>query len=853
MKKAVTIILLSLLCFGAGAQSIEKCLLGGWKFHRGQVAGAESPAFDDSSWDSVTIPHDWAIAGPFDKEIDKQTVAIEQNGELVPTEKTGRSGSLPWIGEAWYRLKLAIPEGYPHAELVFDGAMSEPQVYVDGREIGYWGYGYTTFNLDASEPLSPGEHTLAVHLHNREESSRWYPGAGLTRPVRLILSQEARFETWGIHVWTKRADCLTAELGISSRISDRGLSGAFEVRHSLIDPHGNTVAMATKASSDQSEIVLQVQDPLLWSPETPALYTLVSEVVDGTAVLDRRETKTGIRTISFDSGRFRLNGEVRKIKGVCLHHDLGPLGAAFNKSAFRRQVALLKWIGCDAIRTAHNSPAPWQLDICDEMGMMVMAESVDMWRYPKCKNGYCRFFDEWWQKDFRNLVTVNRNHPSIIMWSIGNEIPEQAGPAGKELSVTIQDFVHELDPTRPCTQGMDKVPGAISSGTFQSMDVPGCNYRLQYYRDAHAAAPKGFILGSETSSTVSSRGVYKFPAVENNNHIHEDCQLSSYDLQACVWSNLPDDDWVWQDLAPWVTGEFVWSGFDYLGEPTPYDEYWPARSSYFGIFDLAGLPKDRAYLYRSRWLPEEETLHLLPHWTWPGREGEVTPVFCYTTDPEAELFVNGRSQGRRKRISISLEEYESTLLDSATPWGEKIKIMDPGTPDSLNRLNRYRLRWMDVVYEPGELKVVAYDADGNIAAEKTVRTAGTPHHIELIPDRKSLTCVPTDNEGRPLDCPEMAFVTARVVDRDGNPCPDADNRIRFRIRGRSARVNSCCNGDPTSLEPFTGSSMKAFHGEMVVLVEAGATPGKSRLVARSKGLRPAKVSFVSSPTRAAGQ
>lgn len=822
---------------------MEKYLLGGWKFHRGPADSAELTAFDDSRWDSVTIPHDWAIAGPFDKEIDKQTVAIEQNGELVPTEKTGRSGSLPWIGEAWYRLRLTVPSGYSHAELVFDGAMSEPQVYVDGCLAGSWGYGYTTFNLDVSESLDAGEHIIAVHLKNREESSRWYPGAGLIRPVRLLLSQKARFDTFGIFVRTKAADTEEAVLSVSSGFSDGGLSGDIKVRHTLIDPYGNRLMIAEASSSDREDVSFKVKKPLLWTPESPVLYTVVSELVDGDAVLDRRETKTGIRTICFDADGFRLNGIVRKIRGVCLHHDLGPLGAAFNKSAFRRQIALLKSIGCDAIRTAHNPPAPWQMDICDEMGMMVMAESVDMWRYPKCRNGYCRLFDEWWERDFIQLVTVNRNHPSIIMWSIGNEIPEQADSTGKELSEAIQNLIHGLDPTRPCTQGMDRVLGSIQSGTLQCMDVPGCNYRLHHYRAAYDAAPRGFILGSETSSTVSSRGVYKFPVEENHEYVYDDGQVSSYDIQACVWSNLPDDDWVWQDKAPWVTGEFVWSGFDYLGEPTPYDEYWPSRSSYFGIFDLAGLPKDRAYLYRSRWLAEEETLHILPHWTWPGREGEITPVFCYTNYPEAELFVNGKSQGRRKRIDISLEEYESTLADAPTPWGENTKFMSADTPEDKNRLNRYRLRWMDVRYEPGELKVVAYDADGNVASEKTVMTAGAPHHIELIPDRRSVSCVSVDDEGRPLDCPEMVFVTVRVVDRDGNLCPDADNQIEFTVEGKSVRLNSCCNGDPTSLEPFVGKTMKTFHGEMVVVVEAGSVSGESRLIARSKGLKPAKASL----------
>jgi len=837
MKRISILLLLSSLCLTLGAQNTEKYLLGGWKFHQGTADGAEAAAYDDSRWESVTIPHDWAIKGPFDKEIDKQTVAIEQNGETAATEKTGRSGSLPWIGEGWYRLKLTIPEGYSHAELVFDGAMAEPQVYIDGNEVGSWAYGYTTFNIDASAQLTPGSHMLAVHLTNREESSRWYPGAGLYRPVRLLLGQTEGFETFGIFVWTESLDDSKAVLKVASEA--RGSSAAVQ-RHSLVDAAGATVASTEAPASETAPLTLTVASPSLWSPENPVLYTLVSELVMDGAVLDRKETRTGIRTISVGSDGFKLNGQSRKIKGVCLHHDLGPLGAAFNKSAFRRQITLLKEIGCDAIRTSHNNPAPWQLDICDEMGMMVMAESVDMWRYAKCKNGYCRFFDEWWEKDFKSLVVVNRNHPSVVMWSIGNEIPEQAEESGRSLSVAIQDFVHGLDPTRPCTQGLDRVYGAIQAGTLQSMDVPGCNYRLHQYRNAFKAAPEGFILGSETASTVSSRGVYKFPVVENHGDTFPDGQISSYDIQSCVWSNLPDDDWMWQDKAPWVIGEFVWTGFDYLGEPTPYDEYWPSRSSYFGIFDLAGLPKDRAYLYKVHWAPEKETLHILPHWTWPGREGEVTPVFCYTSYPEAELFINGKSQGRRKRIDLSLEEYESTQVDALTPWGDYTKFVGEDTPEDQNRLNRYRLRWMDTVYEPGELKVVAYDEEGNIAAEETVRTAGKPHHIELIPDRTSMPVLKKDAEGNNLDCPEMTFITVRIVDKDGNLCPDADNQVKFRVRGRSARFNSCCNGDATSTEVFVNPTMKAFYGELVLVVEALDHSGTAHITARSPRLRKVK-------------
>lgn len=878
MKRALFAVVAALLAAGSiqvSAQendgvspSVEKLLLSGWKFCKGANEGAQDPGFDDSKWENVTIPHDWAISGPFDKEIDKQVVAIEQNGETVPTEKTGRSGSLPWIGEGWYRTTVDIPAGFSHAELQFDGAMSEPRVYLDGELVGSWEYGYNTFAIDitgalprdrsAEGRIMPGKHTLAVHLQNVEESSRWYPGAGLYRPVRLLMSQSIAVKTWGIfarttalygidETHTTASEALlnvTTELRVDRQpATSDGTYPDLHVRHTLVDAQGKEVASArmTILSVNATNQVLRIKDAHLWSPEHPVLYTLVTEVLEGDKVLDRQKTKTGIREALYTKDGFILNGEHRKFKGVCLHHDLGPLGAAFNKAAFRRQVALLKEIGCDAIRTSHNMPAPWQMDICDEMGMLVMAESLDMWMWAKCKNGYARFFEQWWERDFTNLVLVHRNHPSIVMWSIGNEISEQKHELGLVYTRKIQNLIHSLDPTRPCTMGLDRGDKAVWSGVMQTLDVAGINYHLARYHFDYMHAPQGCILGSETSSTVSSRGEYKFPVVEYHHKSFEDGQVSSYDVHACQWSNLPDDDWMWQDKAPWTMGEFVWTGFDYLGEPTPYDEYWPSRSSYFGIYDLAGLPKDRVYLYRVHWAPEKETLHVLPHWNWAGREGQVTPVFVYTNYPEAELFINGKSQGRLRKQDVSLDDYRNDMVNFTTSWGETVQFANPDAPADKNRLNRYRLRWMDTVYQPGEIKVVAYDAQGNAAAEKVVRTAGKPHHIELAADRCALTSTPVDASGAVLDTPDMAFVTVRVLDKDGNLCPDAANQLNFKVSGASARFNSACNGDATSLEVFTAPTMKAFHGELVVVVEATALAGESVLTVTGKGLKSASI------------
>jgi len=856
----------SVLAMSAMAQSTEQLLLSGWRFQRGACTGAEQTDFNDTKWQQVSVPHDWAIYGPFDKEIDKQVVAIEQNGEQEATEKTGRSGSLPWIGEGWYRTEIDIPAGYGHAELIFDGAMSEPRVYLDGQEVGYWAYGYSTFKLDITNALPsdrsveghilPGKHTLAVHLQNVEESSRWYPGAGLYRPVRLKLSQRMGLETWGTFARTTMLKQINANatmagearLTVSSEVRLFQKGRKLNIMHVLLDANNQVVAKTTSEVNGSNRVIniLKIDDAQLWSPENPVLYTLITHVLEGDNEIDQQQTKVGIRTAEYTAEGFKLNGQVRKFKGVCLHHDLGPLGAAFNKDAFRRQVRLLQDMGCDAIRTSHNMPAPWQMDICDEMGMLVMAESCDMWVYAKCKNGYSKFFKEWWERDFTNLVLVHRNHPSIVMWSIGNEIPDQGNATGLYYTQQIQQLIHKLDGTRPCTQGMDRGEAPMYSGVWQETDIPGFNYRLHVYRKGLENSPKGIVLGSETASTVSSRGVYKFPVSEEHGTAYPDGQISSYDLESCIWSNLPDDDWMYQDKLPWVIGEFVWTGFDYLGEPTPYDEYWPSRSSYFGIYDLAGLPKDRVWLYRTHWAPEKETLHLLPHWTWKGREGENTPVFCYTNYPEAELFVNGKSQGRRKHTDVSIEDYEATRVKEPMPWGGHSLFANPDLSEKNkhNRLDRYRLRWMDVCYEPGELKVIAYDAKGNAVAEEIIHTAGKPHHIELVADREAMNALPTDANGKALDCPDLTFVTARVVDKDGNLCPDADTQLSFSVKGTSAKFNSCCNGDATSLEVFTNPTMKAFHGELVIVVEATDKIGQATLTVSGKGLKSGKLPIV---------
>lgn len=793
IKRSIAFMTLALaLSSVCQAQSRKVINLPSWDFSR-----------DGKSWSQVSVPHDWAISGPFDKKWDLQMVAIEQNGEKEKTEKSGRSGALPWIGEGMYQMKWTAPKGYKRAVLVFDGAMSQPVVCVNGKEAGKWAYGYNAFRIDITPFIQFGKSNLIeVHLNNVEESSRWYPGGGLYRPVSVELYGNENFSTWDTFVRTLKADKQEAEVEVNALLEGKiGKSGKTVI--ALLDEAGTKVAEQTiKGATPEIKTTLKVANPQLWSPESPHLYQVKLTRYEGKKVADVQTLKTGIRTISVSKNNgFQLNGITRKIKGVCLHHDLGPLGAAENKAALIRQIKTMKEMGCDAIRTAHNMPSTMQMEICDSLGMMVMAESFDMWIYPKCKNGYAKFFKEWSDKDMTNLVKHHRNHPSIVMWSIGNEIPEQWSQEGVEIAKHLQDLCHQYDPSRPVTQGMDKAEDALKSGFAQTMDVPGFNYRVHKYYKNIEQLPQGFLLGSETASTVSSRGVYKFPVVVSDKATYPDGQCSSYDTEYCSWSNLPDDDWKMQDDYSWVIGEFVWTGYDYLGEPTPYDTYWPSRSSYFGICDLAGLPKDRYYMYRARWNEQQHTTHLLPHWNWKGREGQVTPVYCYTDGVEGELFVNGKSQGRVRK-------------------------------DKSSRLDRYRLRWNNVKYEPGEIRVVTYNQYGDKVGEDVKRTAGEPAQMKFsveTPDHEPVACMVegcTDEHNVLLnaDGNDLAFITVSLQDKDGNECPLADDELTFEVSG-AGTFKAACNGDATSLEPFTQPQMKLFSGKLVVIVQSSKQKG----------------------------
>lgn len=806
-------------------QTFEK----GWKFTREDNADFAKPGFNDAKWQNVTVPHDWAIYGPFSINNDKQEMAITQDGQTEAMEHAGRTGGLPFVGTGWYRLNFDAPsfEKGKKATLIFDGAMSHARVYINGQEAGYWPYGYNSFYVDATPYLKSGEkNELAVRLENERESSRWYPGAGLYRNVHLVVTEDVHIPTWGTVITTPVVEDGFARVNVKTDlVMPEGKNvGNYRIVTEILNPEGKRISSDDRPGDkldgnffNQNFVVYR---PSLWSPENPALYTAVSKVYDGETLKDEYTTRFGIRTLEIipDKGFF-LNGKLTKFKGVCNHHDLGPLGGAVNDAAIRRQIRILKDMGCNAIRTSHNMPAPELVEACDEMGMMLMPESFDEWKSAKMANGYHKIFDEWVEKDLVNLIRHYRNNPSVVMWCIGNEVPDQwNGNNGPKLSRMLQDICHREDPTRPVTQGMDAPDAVVNNNMAATMDIAGFNYRPHKYPENYKKLPQQIVLGSETASTVSSRGVYKFPVTRQAMKKYDDHQSSSYDVEHCGWSNLPEDDWIWHDDKPWAIGEFVWTGFDYLGEPTPYYTNWPSHSSLFGIIDLAGIPKDRYYLYRSHWNKSAKTLHILPHWTWPGREGEVTPVFVYTNYPSAELFINGKSQGKRtKDLSIGIDS-------SYTEAAQK----------SFERQKRYRLMWMDTKYEPGTLKVVAYDKEGNAVAEEEVHTAGKPHHIELSADRNQLTA----------DGKDLSFINVRVVDKNGNLCPDDTRQIQFKVRGAGA-YRAAANGNSASLELFHLPEMKLFSGQLTAIVQTAEEPGTIYFEASAPGVKGATLELIS--------
>jgi beta-galactosidase len=777
---------------------------GDWRFFKGEAEGAERPDFNDSQWRQVRLPHDWAIEGPFDSKLNPHT------------------GALPIFGTGWYRKSFTIPLSGKgrYFGIEFDGAMANSRVWLNGKELGGRPYGYIGFGFDLTPYLHFGAeaNVLAVRLTPEDHSSRWYPGAGIYRNVWMDITGPVHVGRWGTYVITPEVADDKSSVAVKTEIrnqSDR--EAKIVLQTSILDPAGKMVsrngnpADIPAGGAQTVAATLTVTRPQRWDTEHPYLYTVVSEVMDGKRVVDRYTTPFGIRTIAFDKDKgFLLNGRYLKIQGVCNHADLGALGAAVNWRATERQLEIMKGAGVNAIRTSHNPPSPELLELCDRMGLMVMDESFDMWRIPKVPNGYSKYFDEWSERDLRDMVRRDRNHPSIIMYSIGNEIPEQGRADGWREAKRLTGLFHQEDPTRPTTSAFNNWAAAIKNKLADEVDIPGFNYQPMRYEQIMKEHPNWIIYGSETASCVSSRGVYQLPIQKYEKD--PSLQISSYDIIAPPWAYCPDVDFTYQDRFPQVLGEFVWTGFDYIGEPTPYfggrnnEADWPARSSYFGMVDLAGFPKDRYYLYQSQWT-KQPMVHVLPHWNWQGREGQAIPVMAYTNADEVELFLNGKSLGRKKRFSEPVE----------LPVG-------PNVSADRKFLSKYRLEWQ-VPYEPGDLKAVAY-RDGRQAAVDEVRTAGAPARVKLTPDHTSIRA----------DGDDLSFLTVRIEDRDGNLCPSADNLVHFNVTG-AGTIAAVDNGNAATEEPFQADHRKAFSGMALLIVRSkSGQAGRIHIAATSDGL-----------------
>lgn len=790
------------------------------------------PHFVDDQWKKLDLPHDWGIEGPFSQDL------------------PGETGKLSWHGVGWYRKRFRLPKSDSRRviELEIDGAMSFSSVWLNGHYLGGWPYGYSSYRLDLSEHAAFGaENVVAIRLENPQNSSRWYPGAGIYRNTWLSKTAKIRVVPWGVKVSTPRISAKRATVHVDVELENRTDSMAnLEVSLEVFELDRNSKSKgrpAARAStrlhldagySTRRTLVGEVQSPSLWSLEERSLYLAVVRINKGRHVLDRVDTRFGIRSIEADPDRgFLLNGKRIPIQGVCMHHDLGALGTAINVRALERQVELLQSMGANAIRTSHNPPAPELLDLCDRMGMLVMVEAFDCWRRGKKRPegvddrdpnvvffDYATVFDDWHERDLRAMVRRDQNHPSVVMWSIGNEVIEQWYADGWKLAARLAGIVREEDRTRPITSAFN---GEIAgySGFQTAVDIVGYNYKPWEYRPFHGQNPSTPVLGAETSSCVSSRGEYFFPVSDDKLRGRENFHVSSYDLSATQWAMPPDQEFRALDEAPFVLGEFVWTGFDYLGEPTPYNSdstnllnfsdpkdrqraklelerlgriRVPSRSSYFGIIDLAGFPKDRFFLYQARWRPELRMAHILPHWNWPERVGQVTPVHVYSSGDEAELFLNGRSLGKKKKPRLG-----------------------------------YRFRWDDVIYEPGELRVVTYKK-GKRWATATRKTAGNEVGIKLSGDRTRSVA----------DGHDLVFVTASIVDAEGLVVPTAEDLLEFEVEG-PADIVGVDNGDQTSFEPFIEKQRRAFNGLALVILRTRTLSGTITLVARGPGLDPDKL------------
>lgn len=771
----------------------------GWRFHAGQADHAYLPGFDDSGWEKVRVPHDWAIGGPFIKEGD------------------GNTGKLPWKGEGWYRLHFNHRDTGKNVYLIFDGVMAFPKVYLNGQEAGSWDYGYNSFYLDITPWIKEGENLLAVHADTRKHDSRWYPGAGIYRKVQLVTVDPVHIAPWGTWILTPVVNEGYATVRIRSRIENRsGSEKPVSVIHEIFNRHGMVVATDTQKISvlpgknSLAESNLTIFRPERWDINNPVRYAVRTTVLNGRKITDRTTTPFGVRTMRFTADHgFYLNGRRVQLHGVNLHHDQGPLGAAFHGAALERQLRIMQSMGVNAIRSSHNIPPPELAELCDSLGLLLFAEAFDKYD-AKADILPETDFEEFALRNVKNFVMRDRNHPSIMIWSVGNEIRDvQANLNGgfRKLEIMVNAF-RRYDPTRPVTMACDMRNTAVLRH-FDDYDVHSWNYGRRYDL-ARQIEPNKAVIVSESGSTVSTRGYYEVPLPERQTDFSGALQVSSYDLNAPAWADLPDESFLWEQEEPYIAGEFVWTGFDYLGEPTPYNNAWArahglsdsaaSRSSYFGIVDLCGIPKDRYYLYKSYWKPEETTVHILPHWNWEGHDGDTIPVFVYTNGDCAELYLNGRSLGKQCKI-----------------------------PDAEDPLLRTRLMWKNVRYSPGTLKAVAY-REGRIIGTNTVKTAGPAKQLKATPNRMTLKATGED----------LSFILLETFDARGNPCPRDNRQVQVSVSG-PATLAGVGNGNPQSMEPFQSDRVSLFYGKAMIIIRSGTTPGNVTVTVRPDGLPIEKV------------
>lgn len=786
----------------------------GWLFMKGENPNGESISLDDSNWRKLNVPHDWAIEGPFD---------IKNNA---------RNGGLPIDGIAWYRKHFTLGKENENKQvsIEFDGVMDNSTVYINGHNVGKRHYGYIGFEYDLTPFIKFGkDNIIAVKLAPEVLSERWYSGAGIYRNVRLKINNAVHIPQWGTYITTPIVNSEKAIVRIETKIKNASETNKLvTLETSILDSENKIVALSSESIEIQKKSAkkqiqeIEISRPKLWDIGIPNLYKAISGVkVDGKYV-DEFKSEFGIRHIEFKKEGFYLNGKAYELNGVCMHHDLGPLGAAVSYRATERQIQIMQDMGANALRTSHNPPSTEMLQVCDRLGMVVIDEAFDEWKLPKVPNGYSNYFDEWAEIDLRDMIKRDRNHPSVIMWSIGNEILEQAKPDGWKTAKMLNDICHDEDNTRPTTAGFNYYPASFKNKLAYQVDIVGVNYKPSYYQEIRAQNPNMIFYGSETSSQTSTRGYYDLTL--DHEVKKETNQVSSYDvIVGPPWAYSPDIEFEAQEANPDSLGEFIWTGFDYLGEPTPYggrdnssngywNDDWPSHASYFAPVDLCGFPKDRFYLYQSQWTTEP-MVHVLPHWNWEGKEGEIIPVFAYTNCDSAELFVNGKSYGKKikgKDLTDVNTEYRGYLNSG---YGFKRGVYK----------SKYRLSW-NVPYKAGNIKIVAYK-NGKEVATKKISTAGKPAKIRLIADRSAI-----DADGK-----DLSFITVRIEDKDGNLCPNASNLVNFEVTGNGV-LEAVGNGNSASLESFQKDFIKAFYGKSLAIIKSNEIAGSIKITATSKGL-----------------